>query len=274
MPTDYELLDSGDFEKLERFGDHIIRRPSPGAVWTRQSHPKWERPDAIFIRHSTGDGSWKGLSKSLPNQWNINVEGLIFQIERTPFGHLGIFPEQKENWIEFQKIKKPLRVLNLFAYTGGSTIACAKSNCIVTHVDASKTSTTWARINSKLNGLSEAPIRYIVEDVNAFVKREIRRNSKYDAIILDPPSFGRGKKAQIWKIEEHLNPLLFDLKDLLSNTPEFICLSSHSTGYTPKALENMLQNVFQPNRTSAKEMLLTGQTQSALPSGASSIAYF
>lgn len=273
----YELIDSGDFKKLEAFGDYIFERPSASAVWSQTKEPNiWKKADAVFLRDNKGDGEWKAKNKAIPDHWVIQVAGLKFQMRMTNFGHLGIFPEQKANWEWLQNLDlKGKRVLNLFAYTGGSTLACAKAGAEVVHVDASKTSVTWARENAKLNGLAEGPIRWIVEDVQEFVAKELRRGKSYHGIILDPPSYGRGTKKQIWKIERHLMPLLYNLKKLAAEDFQFCLLSSHSQGYTPMAHENQLRQVFSGYsglKFQSAEMYLGDIDRCPLPAGGFSLA--
>tara|TARA_B100000749_G_scaffold280455_1_gene276663 strand:- start:102511 stop:103350 length:840 start_codon:yes stop_codon:yes gene_type:complete len=271
--TDYEIIDCGDFEKLERIGSFRLRRPSPQAVWSRSlDRSEWKNHQAEFIRKSDGKGDWRNVSSDLPEDWDIDHFGVKMRMRRTGFGHIGAFFEQGPNWVEFRELcmnrgsNTPYRVLNLFAYTGGASIACAQSGAEVVHLDASKTSVQWAKENSELNELGDAPIRYIVDDVKSFVEREVRRENKYEAIILDPPSFGRGTKKQVWKIEDDMVPLLENLKLLKSENFHFISLSSHSQGYTPLALENLLKS-FAPGETSSKEMTVPFNN-GHLPAGA------
>lgn len=251
----YRLIDAGDFQKLEQIGPYVIVRPSPQAPWPKRL-PKsvWSKADAVFTRTSAQEGRWSIHNRKLPETWSINTGEFRMQIERTNFGHLGIFPEQHENWhrlhmaISAWKGRSatsdqgaPIKVLNLFAYTGGASLACAAAGAEVTHVDASKTSVHWARENARLSGLETAPVRWIVDDVQKFVQRELRRGQTYQGIILDPPSFGRGPKGQLWKIEEHLNPLLADLAQLFDEKRgAFVLLSGHTPGYTPITLKNLL----------------------------------
>lgn len=276
MENSYTLLDCGNFRKLEQVGPYRFVRPSPQAVWEPSLDPsKWKDIDAEFIRKSDGKGFWKTFNDDLPDDWSIELEGITLRMSRTNFGHLGLFVEQKDNWSEFidiiSKRAKPnseYRVLNLFAYTGGASVACAKAGAQVTHVDASKTSNQWAGANTEINNL-QGNVRWITEDVKAFVAREIRRGNKYEGIILDPPSFGRGVKGQVWKIEEDMTPLLSNLKQLFSDNFHFISLSSHSQGYTPIALKNLLMNLCNdlPGEYSEREMIVNFKDKS-LPAGA------
>jgi 23S rRNA (cytosine1962-C5)-methyltransferase len=273
----YELLDSGNFQKLEQVGPYKIVRPAAQAVWRpRLDTAVWKQCDASFKRFSGGDGKWDVLNKKLPEAWKIQSESTTFNIELTDFGHLGIFPEQESNWDELRRIIKAssgeFKVLNLFAYTGGSTLASAAGGAQVVHVDASKTSVAWARKNAEASGLDDRPIRWIVDDVQKFVEREVRRGSIYQGIILDPPSFGRGAKNEVWQIEQHLVPLLDELAKLTNDSLKFILLSAHSNGYTPLALSNLLEPFSKGRRVSlhAKEMVLPEKNSPrGLPSGAS-----
>lgn len=295
----YRLIDSGDFEKLEQVGPYLLVRPSPQAVWGKNPAYKkdWQKWHAKFERHSGGGGAWqygKGLKK-LPKEWQIAIGGLKFILQGTDFGHLGIFAEQQDNWQRFPDLileaKKhhgdvPIKVLNLFAYTGGSSLACAKAGAEVAHVDASKTTVAWARRNGELNGSPDAPlkIRWLVDDAKKFVQKEINRGNRYHGIILDPPSFGRGNKGEVWKIEEDMLPLMAGLKQLMTDGFGFISLSSHSTGYTPAALTNILTAMFKPSANVqylAEEMVIRHQPDSrlspshrGLPSGATCLVTF
>jgi 23S rRNA (cytosine1962-C5)-methyltransferase len=250
--SDYQLLDSGNFEKLELVGPFLIRRPSPSAVWKpRLPDAAWNLCDAKFDRFSDGDGKWTLQNDGLKNPWQIHYHGLQLQLKLTGFGHLGLFAEQGNNWQQLENATKKClartqsaKALNLFAYTGGSSLACAKGGGEVAHVDASKTSVNWAKTNSEFSGLKEAKIRWLVDDASEFVDREIRRGSKYHGIILDPPSYGRGNKNQIWDIEKHLGELMDKLVQLLDPQFSFVLLSAHSPGYTPISLENQLKNHF------------------------------
>ena len=275
MIQGYQLLDAGDFRKLEQVGPYRIVRPAAGAVWSpRLPRAEWERIDAEFFRHSGGDGRWEYHNASVKTGLTATIElpGWKMQLKSTEFGHLGLFAEQFANWQELSRLATPrdgteLRVLNLFAYTGGSTLACASAGAHVVHLDASKTTVTWARENAERSGMSEHPIRWIVDDVKKFVARECRRETKYHGIILDPPSYGRGPKGQIWKIEDDLPELLTQLFSLLDPDFRFFLLSAHSQGYTPIALENMLRPNLPSGKYMAREMCIPGDT--LLPSGAS-----
>lgn len=257
----YELLDSGEGKKLERFGAHVLARPAAQAVW-RPEQSEWQ-PDASFTRE--GQKSWEG---KLPDTWVVEVAGVKFKLSTTDFGHLGIFPEQATFWEWLQGVVKPgHEILNLFAYSGGSTLACAKAGGKVCHLDASKGMVEWARENAQLNQLEKAPIRWIIEDVNKFLGRELKRGHLYDGIILDPPSFGRGAKGEIFKIEEHILELLDLVRALLVEKPLFVLFSCHTPGFTPLVMHHLLSDMMRGKRGMIDfgEMMLQGKRP--LPSG-------
>lgn len=234
---DYELLDSGDGMKLERFGSVITSRPDPQVLWEKFDFNKWKGASVEYTKE------WKGKEK-VPADWHVNLSGITFRLKLSSFKHVGVFPEQEENWNWIEEVIKknshPVKVLNLFGYTGGATLFSLRADAEVTHVDGSKTALSWARENSKLSGLEEKPVRWILDDAFAFVEREIRRGNKYDAIILDPPAFGRGPKGEVWKIEEHLPRLLSSLPKLLSGRPLFVVLNGYAAGYSPIGYGNSL----------------------------------
>lgn len=271
---DYQLIDSGSGNKLERLGPHLLVRQSPQSVWPPSlPEERWKEADAVYIRSSSGGGSWK-FNLSIPAQWEIGYEGYRFIIKTTGFGHLGLFPEQKENWRwiteNIKKAEREINVLNLFAYTGGSTLAAAAAGANVCHLDAAKGIVDWARENAALSGLGDRPIRWIVDDVSKFVAKEIRRGKRYDAIILDPPSFGRGNKGEIWKIEDDLPKLLRDCKEILSDNPLFVLLSCHSPGFTPIVLQNLVDDMMKKKKgiSSSAEMIITESgSERPLPCG-------
>ena len=276
----YQLVDAGDFRKLEQIGPWLIDRPSPQAVWRPAlSSDRWHQADARFDRQAGGEGAWQVINPRLPEEWPVQVAGLDFLIKRTGFGHLGIFPEQWKNWQRLQEMSRlrtgsgaPCRVLNLFGYTGGATQAVARGGAEVVHVDASKASVAWARENFRHAGLEGLPVRWTVDDARKFVQREIRRGQRYQGLILDPPGFGRGNKGEVWKIEDDLLPLLDGLRQLLAPDFLWVMLSSHSPGYTPAALVNLLQGLGLPGYCESEEMLLTGGKEGpVLPSGAGAI---
>lgn len=241
---DYEVIDASQGEKLERWGKYNLVRPDPQVIWdSPRQHKGWTKPNAHYHRSSMGGGEWEFFD--LPKQWDIAYNELTFHLQPFNFKHTGLFPEQAVNWDWFsEKIKssgqKQIKVLNLFAYTGGATLAAAKAGAAVTHVDASKGMVTWAKENAVTSGLGEAPIRYIVDDCVKFVEREIRRESKYDAIIMDPPSYGRGPKGEIWKMEDSIHPFIQLCTKLLSEEPLFFLLNSYTTGLQPGVLNYMI----------------------------------
>ena len=270
MTDDYELLDSGDGRKLERFGKYVLARPCSQAMWRPcKSGAEWNRADASFDRE---DGNrWHGRS-NLPKEWQIETAGIRFKLGGTDFGHLGIFPEQRAQWAWIRDEVRGMRnggrtisVLNLFAYSGGSTMAAALGGAEVCHLDASKGMVEWARENARLNGLAERPIRWIVDDAHKFMKREIRRGRKYDAIILDPPTFGRGAGGEMYKIERDLKETLGLVKDLLSDRPLFVLFSSHTPGLSQIVAENILSQLFPAARLESGEMLLEPHSSSPVP---------
>ncbi|MBR4341453.1 MAG: class I SAM-dependent methyltransferase [Lachnospiraceae bacterium] len=249
---DYEVLDCSGGEKLERWGKYILLRPDPQVIWdTPKEIPEWKKLNAHYHRSSKGGGEWEFIS--LPEQWSISYNILNFNLKPFSFKHTGLFPEQAVNWewmstlIKETLKKEPgrsLKILNLFAYTGGATVACASSGPVsVTHVDASKGMVGWAKENAALSGLAEAPIRYIVDDCKKFVEREIRRGNHYDGIIMDPPSYGRGPKGEIWKLEENLYPFVELCTGVLSENPLFVLINSYTTGLQPAVLSYMLNTL-------------------------------
>ena len=241
--TDYEVIDTSRGEKLERWGDFILIRPDPQVIWdTKRSHKGWKKPNAHYHRSSRGGGEWEFID--LPEQWTIDYKGLTFNLKPFSFKHTGLFPEQAANWDWFSSLIKnagrQVKVLNLFAYTGGATLAAAKAGAAVTHVDASKGMVAWAKENAKSSGLEDAPIRWLVDDCIKFVEREIRRGNKYDAIIMDPPSYGRGPKGEIWKIEESIFPFIELCSQVLADEPLFLLVNSYTTGLQPAVLSYMI----------------------------------
>ncbi len=246
---DYELLDSGEGEKLERFGEVILSRPDPHVVWRKKlSVDEWEKAHAIFKREGK-EGNWN-MKKGTPEKWTVNFSDLKFYIKPTAFKHTGLFPEQFPNWEWIKRVignreksegeQKDIEVLNLFGYTGGATLICAQAGAKVVHVDASNSTLNWAKENAELSGLSTKPIRWILDDARVFVKRELKRERKYDAIIMDPPSFGHGAKKELWKIEEDLLPLVENCLKLLSDKPLFFLINGYSAGYSALAYQNIL----------------------------------
>lgn len=239
---DYELLDTGDGERLERWGKYILIRPDPQVIWHTERDPAlWNRADAGYRRSRAGGGAWS--ENSLPEKWTIGYGDLTFRIHPTGFKHTGLFPEQAVNWDWMRSLiggaGRPVRVLNLFAYTGGATVAAAKAGASVCHVDAARGMVDVAKENAFLSGLEQAPIRYIVDDCKKFVEREIRRKNRYDAIIMDPPSYGRGPGGEVWKIEECIDDLLALTARVLSDHPLFFLLNSYTTGLSVSAMKYM-----------------------------------
>ena len=241
---DYEMIDTSGGEKLERWGDVLLIRPDPQVIWDniRQS-PLWQKADAHYLRSNKGGGEWDYMRR-LPESWTISYKALTFRIRPTGFKHTGLFPEQAVNWDYFEKTirgaGRPVKVLNLFAYTGGATLACAAAGAQVCHVDASKGMVQWARDNAALSGLADKPIRWIVDDCEKFVQREIRRGNRYDAVIMDPPSYGRGPSGEIWKLEEKIHPLVELCTGVLTEQPLFFALNSYTTGLSPSVMEYLL----------------------------------
>lgn len=249
---DYEILDMADGEKLERWGDIYLIRPDPQIIWKEKSNPSlWKNAHARYIRSNTGGGRWEYL-KSLPNSWQIKFKDLKFNIKLMGFKHTGLFPEQAVNWDwminKIRAEKRDIKVLNLFAYTGGATVACLSAGAQVVHVDSSKGMVAWAKENVNSSGLGEKSIRYIVDDVSKFVQREIRRGNKYDAIIMDPPSYGRGKNGEVWQFENNITELVNLCSKVLSDNPLFFLINSYTTGISAQVLENMLRVNFEEKK--------------------------
>ena len=243
---DYEILDMANGEKLEKWNQIVLVRPDPQIIWKDKQFPqKWKNINARYCRSNTGGGHWERKT-SLPESWKIQYKNLTFLIKPMGFKHTGIFPEQAVNWdwmiekIQSQK-KKDIKVLNLFAYTGGATVACLSAGASVCHVDSSKGMVNWAKENVEASGLKDASVRYIVDDVKKFVSREIRRGNTYDAIIMDPPSYGRGANGEVWKFEDNLEELISLCMKVLSNNPIFFLINSYTTGISSTVLENILK---------------------------------
>ncbi len=246
---DYQLLDTGNLKKLERFGPYKFVRPAPQVIWPpKLPKTEWQKANGEFCHHkgkSTGGGEWTFRNPVPKNGWPLRFRGLVFTVQTTPFGHLGLFPEQAQNWVWIANQIKDLNgnkpnVLNMFGYTGASTLVATENGAKVTHLDASKASVTWARKNLESSRLSSYPVRWIVDDAEKFLQREHRRNRKYDALIMDPPSFGRGPKGEIWNIETQMGSLLTLCKNVLSDSPKFILLTTHSPGLSSLTLKNMM----------------------------------
>lgn len=276
---DYEVIATGDGEKLERWGEYYLLRPDPQVIWTAD-RSKWKKPNAHYHRSAKGGGEWEFFN--LPDVWEISYGSLNFRLQPFSFKHTGLFPEQAVNWDWFSALIKKakqeqpdrtIKVLNLFAYTGGATLAAAAAGAEVVHVDASKGMVTWAKENAAVSGLSQAPIRYIVDDCKKFVERELRRGNRYDAIIMDPPSYGRGPNGEIWKMETSLHPFLQLTSGLLTEQPLFVLINSYTTGLQPAVL-SYLMNLELVSRfggsVSASEIgLPVSSNQLVLPCGAS-----
>lgn len=276
---DYELLDTSSGERLERWGDIILIRPDPQIIWnTPKRHPMWKQANARYRRSSTGGGAWQEWKK-IPDMWKIRYGDLTFQLKTMGFKHTGVFPEQAVNWdLTMEKIKhagRPVKVLNLFAYTGGATLACAKAGAQVCHVDASKGMVAWARENAAASGMKDKPIRWLVDDCIKFVQREQRRGNTYDGIIMDPPSYGRGPGGEVWKLEEQLFSLVQLCDAILSDNALFFLLNSYTTGLSPSVMEYLLGAVLQNVRggsVSADEIgLPVTSTGLVLPCGSTAI---
>lgn len=248
--NDYELIDADNGERLERWGDIILIRPDPQIIWNEgHNDERWKSAHAVYHRSNSGGGYWETLKK-VPDVWSIKYNDLTFRLKPMGFKHTGLFPEQAVNWSLAQKLIKEanreISVLNLFAYTGGATIACLNAGAKVTHVDASKGMVSWAKENANASGLSDKPVRWLVDDCMKFVKREIRRGNKYDAIIMDPPSYGRGPNGEVWKLEQQLSELLTDVGKILSDDPLFFFLNSYTGGLSPTILNYMVKSCIAP----------------------------
>ena len=272
---DYEVLDTSAGEKLERWGKYLLVRPDPQVIWnTPKDDPLWRKYDARYARSNTGGGKWQNLR--LPAQWQVHYKELTFQVKTMNFKHTGVFPEQAANWdFMMERIRnagRPVRVLNLFAYTGGATIACAAAGASVCHVDAAKGMVLWAKENAKVSGLEDRPIRWIVDDCAKFVEREIRRGKTYDAIIMDPPSYGRGPSGEVWKLEENLYPFVELVSRVLSDDPLFFIINSYTTGLAPSVMRYLTETIVSKKYggyTQSDELgLPVRDTGLALPCGA------
>ncbi|MBQ2688967.1 MAG: class I SAM-dependent methyltransferase [Solobacterium sp.] len=251
--NEYLCLDAGDGEKLEQWGPYVLRRPDPQAIWPKDSgYDLWNRPDAVYHRSRSGGGSWE-FRKTLPEQWKIHYKGLTFKVAPTGFKHTGLFPEQAANWDWMSSLirdhqDEELRILNLFAYTGGATMACSAAGAAeVVHVDAAKGMVAWAKENRDLCGLENRKIRFLVDDTEKFVQREKRRGRTYHGIIMDPPSYGRGPNGEVWKFEEQITPLLKACADILDDHALFFLINSYTTGIGATVLDNLLSSILLPD---------------------------
>lgn len=253
---DYELLDSGDGEKLERYGKIILSRPDPQALWKKNlSESKWKTANITFLR-STSNSGWKILNQPVPKDWVVKLGDLSFLVKPTTFKHVGVFPEQVSNWKwikgVIERSNKKVSVLNLFGYTGGATIAALKSGASVCHVDGSRVAIDWARKNAALSDVADKPVRWILDDARAFLKKEIRRGKKYDGIVMDPPAFGHGPDGELWKIEKHLLDLFSLCKSVLSDEPVFVLVNGYASGYSAIAYKNNIDDMMQKYKGSVE----------------------
>lgn len=244
---DFEVLDCSRGEKLERWGNYYLVRPDPQAIWdTPRKNPRWKTRDASYVRSSSGGGTWN--KDRLPERWSVEYKELTFHIKPMNFKHTGLFPEQAVNWDyamgKIRSAKRPISVLNLFAYTGGATVACLKAGAKVCHVDAAKGMVAWAKENAAASGVIDKPVRWIVDDCAQFVAREIRRGHTYDAIIMDPPSYGRGPGGEVWKLEENLWGFVELCAQVLSDHPAFVIINSYTTGLSPSVLTYVCESIF------------------------------
>ena len=276
---DYELIDCSDGERLERWGDIILIRPDPQIIWsTGKKNPLWRKAHARYHRSNKGGGSWE-MYKKVPDSWSINFKNLVFNIKPMGFKHTGVFPEQAVNWEWMQnKIKeenRPLKILNLFGYTGCATLACMEAGASVCHVDASKGMVTWAKENAVSSNIADRPVRWLVDDCVKFVQREIRRGNKYDGIVMDPPSYGRGPNGEVWKIEEKLYSLIELCIQVLTDNPTFFILNSYTTGLSPAVMEYLLnvqlKSKFGGKVSSDEIGLKVTETNLSLPCGSTVI---
>ena len=276
---DYELLDCSDGERLERWGDIILIRPDPQVIWkTPKKHPMWKNANARYLRSSTGGGHWEVLRKT-PDSWRIKYKELSLNVKTMGFKHTGIFPEQAVNWDYtaelIKKAGRPVRVLNLFSYTGGATVACLKAGAQVVHVDASKGMVAWAKENAAASSVADRPVRWIVDDCIKFVQREIRRGNKYDIIIMDPPSYGRGPGGEVWKLEDEVYGFVELCTKVLSDDPLMVLINSYTTGLSPAVMQYILGALVVPKFggevTGSEIGLPVTRTGMVLPCGASAI---
>lgn len=272
---DYEVLDTGDGEKLERWNDIVLSRPDPQAIWPKQRPEIWRRADAHYSRSAKGGGEWT-FFKELPERWTVRYRDLQFYVRPTGFKHTGLFPEQAVNWDWMAGLiraaGRPVRVLNLFGYTGGATLACASAGAKVTHVDAAKGMVQWAGENRRLAGIDETRVRWIVDDALKFVAREARRGNVYEGILMDPPSYGRGPGGEVWKLENELYGLVEACERVLAKDALFMLINSYTTGLQPAVLNNMLSMTVgksRAGRVTADEIVLPVTAGGVLPCGAS-----
>ena len=273
---DYELLDASSGERLERWGDIILIRPDPQVIWdTGHRHPLWKQAHARYHRSKAGGGHWETY-KPIPDVWEIGYDTLRFRLKPMGFKHTGLFPEQAVNWDMMARLieeaGRPIRVLNLFGYTGGASLACAKAGASVTHVDASKGMVTWGRENVASSRLADKPIRWLVDDCGKFVAREQRRGNTYDAILMDPPSYGRGPSGEIWKLEEQIHGFVAECVKLLSDDPLFVVINSYTAGLSPSVMQYILGSLIPNGRVTADEIgLPVTQSGLVLPCGSTAV---
>lgn len=276
---DYELIDCSEGERLERWKDIILIRPDPQVIWkTRKKHPLWKKANARYVRSNSGGGKWETFTR-IPAEWNVDYRDLTFHIKTMGFKHTGLFPEQAVNWDYMSDLIKnagrPVKVLNLFAYTGGATIACLKAGAHVTHVDASKGMVQWARENAELSGVSDKPVRWLVDDCIKFVQREIRRGNKYDIIIMDPPSYGRGPGGEIWKLEDEVYNFVSLCSEIVSDDAIAMFINSYTTGLAPSVMQYILGSIMVPkfggSVTSDEIGIPVTSSKMVLPCGATAI---
>ena len=276
--SEYRLIDTSSGERLEKWGDVTLIRPDPQIIWKTPKDSEWDKADARYIRSNKGGGHWETYKKT-KESWNVRFGEITMLVRPTGFKHTGVFPEQAVNWELFDKVireaNRPISVLNLFAYTGGATLACAKAGASVCHVDASKGMVSWARENAELSKLSDAPIRWIVDDCKKFVEREIRRGRRYDAVIMDPPSYGRGPSGEVWQLEEQVFDLVKLCAGVLSDNPLFFVINSYTAGLTPSVMKYVLSQTVALGRggeTTADEIgILVEKTGQCLPCGSTAI---
>ena len=269
--TDYTILDTGDGLKLERWGKFLLSRPDPQVIWEKQRPELWNKADANYIRSRSGGGEWD-FKKKLPERWIFNYGDLKFYVRPTGFKHTGLFPEQSANWDYMAELIKNSgrhpKVLNLFAYTGAATVACAAAGADVVHVDAAKSMNMWAKENAALSGLEKANIRYLQDDCLKFVERELRRGNRYDGIVMDPPSYGRGSNGQVWKVEDDLYNLVKQAAKLLSDDPLFFIINSYTTGLSSVVTSNMMGIVLPKGNINAGDLAIPTQNKNiVLPCG-------
>ena len=279
---DYELLDMADGEKLEKWGDYILIRPDPQIVWKDKTNPKlWKQAHARYVRSNTGGGHWEKL-RAMDDSWSIKYKDLTFNLKPMGFKHTGLFPEQSVNWdymigkISKESKKRDIKVLNLFAYTGGATVACAYAGATVVHVDSSQGMVNWAKENIASSGLQDRTVRFLVDDVIKFVKREIRRGNKYDAIIMDPPSYGRGKNGEVWTLEKNIYELIELCSELLSENPLFMIINTYTGGFSGTVIKNALNHAIDKEKIITFDEIGLRQKNSEefLPCGMTTICEF